>query len=75
MVDAIDTSLMLKMTKNEIMNQVKFVYKCYQLENLTDGFCDLSADKDGNVNRNRHLSYWKEASSLLNINIAQSESN
>ena len=36
-----------KCSKHEIMDQVKFEYKCYQVENLTDGFCELSADKDG----------------------------
>ena len=62
-------------SKHEIMDQVKFVYKCYQVENLTDGFCELSSQKDGNVNRNSCPSYWKEAYSLLNINVTQSESN
>ena len=82
MVDTIeeDNSKKLLDVKNEfsqheIMDQVKFVYKCYQVENLTDGFCELSADKDGNVNRNSRPSIWKEAYNLLNINIAQSESN
>ena len=29
-------------SKHEIMDQVKFEYKCYQVENLADGFCKLS---------------------------------
>ena len=62
-------------SKHEVMDQVKFEYKCYQIENLLDGFYELSADKDGNVNRNGRSSYWREAYSLLNIDIAQSESN
>ena len=39
-------------SKHEIMDEVKFVYKCYQYGNLPDGFYELSADKDGNVNGN-----------------------
>ena len=35
----------------------------------------MSADNDGNVNRNSCPSYWREAYSLLNIDITQSESN
>ena len=62
-------------TRHEIMDQVKFEYKCYQVENLPDGFYELSADKDGNVNCNSHPSYWREAYSLLNTDITQSESN
>ena len=59
MVDAIgeDNSKKLSDVKNEfskheIMDQVKFEYKCYQVENLPNGFYELSADKGGNVNRN-----------------------
>ena len=40
-----------ELSKHEIMDQKKFEYKCYQVENLPDGFYELSADKDGNVNR------------------------
>ena len=57
------------------MDQVKFKYKCYQVENLPDGFYELPADKCGNVNHNSCPSYWREAYSLLNIDITQSESN
>ena len=39
-------------SKHEIIDQVKFENKCYQVENLPDGFYELSADKDGSVNRN-----------------------
>ena len=62
-------------SKHEIMDQVKFEYKCYQVENLPDGFYAFSGDKDGNVNRNSYPSYWTEAYNLLNIDITQSESN
>ena len=61
--------------KHEIMDQVKFKYKCYQVENLPNGFYELSADKDGNVNRNSRPPYWREAYNLLNTDIRQSESN
>ena len=62
-------------SKHEIIDQVKFENKCYQVENLPDGFYELSADKFGNVNRNSRPSYWREAYSLLNTDITQSESN
>ena len=62
-------------SKHEIMDQVKSEYKCYQVENLPDGFYELSADKDRNVNCNSCPSYWREAYSLLNTDIMQSESN
>ena len=82
MVDAIgeDNSKKLSDVKNEfskheIMDQVKFEYECYQVENLPDGFYELFTDKDGNVNRNSRPSYWREAYSLLNIEITQAESN
>ena len=82
MVDAIgeDNSKKLSDVKNEfskheIMDQVKFEYKYYQVENLPDGVYELSADKDGNVNRNSRPSYCREAYSLLNTDITQSESN
>ena len=61
-------------SKHEIMDQVKVEYKYYQVENLSDGFYELTADKDGNVNRNRRPSYGKNAYSLLNIDITQSQS-
>ena len=48
-------------SEHEIMDQVKSEYKCYQVENLPDGFYELSADKDGNVNCNSCPSYWREA--------------
>ena len=62
-------------SKHEIMDHVKFEYKCYQVENLPDGFYELSVHKDGNVNRNSRPSYWREAYNLLNIDTTQSESN
>ena len=62
-------------SKQEIMDQVEFEYKCYQVKTLPDGFYELSADNDGNVNRNSRPSYWREAYSLLNTDITQSESN
>ena len=61
--------------KHKIMDQVKFKYKCYQVESLPDGFYELSADKDGDVNCNSCPSYCREAYSLYNIDITQSESN
>ena len=61
--------------KHKIMDQVKFKYKCYQVENIPDGFYKLSADKDGDVNCNSCPSYWREAYSLYKIDITQSESN
>ena len=64
-----------KSFKHEIMDQVKFEYKRYQVENLPDGFYELSADKNGNVNRSSRPSYWKEAYSLLSIDMTQCESN
>ena len=64
-----------KFSKHEIMDQIEFEYKCYQVENLHDGFYELSADKDGNVNCNSRPSYWREAYSLLNTDITQSERN
>ena len=62
-------------SKHEFIDQVKFECTCYQVENLPGVFYKLSADKDGNVNRNSCPSYWTEAYSLLNIDITQSESN
>ena len=62
-------------SEHEIMDQVKFEYKYYEVENLPDGFYEWTADKDGNVNRSSRPSYWREAYSLLNIDITQSESN
>ena len=49
--------------------------KCYQVENLPDGLYELSADKDGNVYCNSCPSYCREAYSLVDIDITQSESN
>ena len=62
-------------SKHEIIDQVKFEYKCYQVENLPDRFYELSDDKDGNVNRNSRPSFWRKAYSFLNTDITQSESN
>ena len=53
-------------SKHEIIDQVKFEYKCYQVESLLHGFYELPADKNENVNCNSRPSYWREAYSLLN---------
>ena len=49
----------LQFSKHEIMDQIKFEYKSYQIENIPDNYYELPVDKDQNVKR-RRPSYWRE---------------
>ena len=62
----------LQFSKHEIMDQIKFEYKSYQIENIPDNYYELPVDKDQNV-KLRCPSYWRDAYNSLNIDITPSE--